>query len=190
MKNRQLRPKIAKKFVLTAVAASVFAVTNPVQAVNFSFSYILSSGDNLTGEVIGDLQGDGDTIIVSKVVSSEFNLVLGPSLPFVNSVSNAIQGSGIPPTLSLSGSRMDFLAATDRVQTEGFAFDGTGIFYGYPAFVSSPFYGGSFEKYNQANWSMKAVPEPLTILGAMTATGFGVGFKRKLAKTQKNKKDA
>jgi hypothetical protein len=27
-----------------------------------------------------------------------------------------------------------------------------------------------------------AVPEPLTILGAMTAAGFGVGFKRKLAK--------
>lgn len=35
-----------------------------------------------------------------------------------------------------------------------------------------------------------AVPEPLTILGAMTAAGFGAGFKRKLAKTQKDKKDA
>jgi hypothetical protein len=30
-----------------------------------------------------------------------------------------------------------------------------------------------------------AVPEPLTMLGAMTAAGFGVGFKRKLAKAGK-----
>lgn len=34
-----------------------------------------------------------------------------------------------------------------------------------------------------------AVPEPLTILGAMTATGFGAIFKRKLAQTKGNKKD-
>jgi hypothetical protein len=32
-----------------------------------------------------------------------------------------------------------------------------------------------------------AVPEPLTMLGAMTAAGFGVGFKRKLAKAGKAK---
>jgi hypothetical protein len=31
----------------------------------------------------------------------------------------------------------------------------------------------------------QAVPEPLTMLGAMTAAGFGVGFKRKLAKAGK-----
>jgi hypothetical protein len=35
-----------------------------------------------------------------------------------------------------------------------------------------------------------AVPEPLTILGAMTAAGFGAGFKRKLAKSKKDEKDA
>ena len=34
-----------------------------------------------------------------------------------------------------------------------------------------------------------AVPEPLTTLGAMTAVGFGAAFKRKLAKSQKDKKD-
>jgi hypothetical protein len=32
-----------------------------------------------------------------------------------------------------------------------------------------------------------AVPEPLTILGAMTAAGFGAGFKRKLTDSQKVK---
>ena len=39
----------------------------------------------------------------------------------------------------------------------------------------------------QAN--IRAVPEPLTILGSITAAGFGAGFKRKLAKSQKDKKD-
>lgn len=37
--------------------------------------------------------------------------------------------------------------------------------------------------------SASAVPEPLTILGAVTAAGFGAGFKRKLAKYQKDNKD-
>ena len=38
--------------------------------------------------------------------------------------------------------------------------------------------------------SVSAVPEPLTILGAVTAAGFGVAFKRKLAKSQKGQEDA
>ena len=41
----------------------------------------------------------------------------------------------------------------------------------------------------QTSSSPAAVPEPLTILGAMTAAGFGAGFKRKLAKNQKDEKD-
>ena len=38
--------------------------------------------------------------------------------------------------------------------------------------------------------AVESVPEPLTILGAITATGFGVAFKRKLAKSTKDQKDA
>jgi len=38
--------------------------------------------------------------------------------------------------------------------------------------------------------SVSAVPEPLTMLGALTAAGFGVGFKRKLAKSKKDQEDA
>ena len=37
--------------------------------------------------------------------------------------------------------------------------------------------------------SASAVPEPLTILGAATAVGFGAKFKRHLAQSQKGKKD-
>jgi len=34
----------------------------------------------------------------------------------------------------------------------------------------------------------QAVPEPLTILGAATAAGFGASFKRRLAKVKGNQK--
>ena len=52
---------------------------------------------------------------------------------------------------------------------------GTGVAAG---FVSEP--------YNPANWSLtpKSVPEPLTILGAGAAIGFGTAFKRKLAQKE------
>lgn len=42
--------------------------------------------------------------------------------------------------------------------------------------------GGSLTSVSN---TYEAVPEPLTMLGAMTAAGFGVGFKRKLAKAGK-----
>jgi hypothetical protein len=38
-------------------------------------------------------------------------------------------------------------------------------------------------------FNITAVPEPLTILGAATAVGFGTKFKKRLAKDQKGKKD-
>ena len=37
-------------------------------------------------------------------------------------------------------------------------------------------------------WNV-AVPEPLTILGAMTAFGFGAAFKRKLANSQTSEEE-
>jgi hypothetical protein len=37
-------------------------------------------------------------------------------------------------------------------------------------------------------YTAKAVPEPLTILGSITALGFGIGFKRKQAKAALTKK--
>lgn len=47
-----------------------------------------------------------------------------------------------------------------------------------------------FDDLTVGTFQQVAVPEPLTILGAMTAAGFGAGFKRKLAKSKKDQKDA
>ncbi|MEB3123711.1 MAG: PEP-CTERM sorting domain-containing protein [Snowella sp.] len=48
---------------------------------------------------------------------------------------------------------------------------------------STTFTGGEIRAF------ATAVPEPLTILGAATAVGFGAKFKRRLAQSQKSKKD-
>jgi hypothetical protein len=48
----------------------------------------------------------------------------------------------------------------------------------------------SFSALQLQSDSASAVPEPLTILGAMTAAGFGAGFKRKLAKSKQDQEDA
>lgn len=40
------------------------------------------------------------------------------------------------------------------------------------------------------NVILRQIPEPLTILGASTASGFGAFFKRELNKSKKNKKDS
>jgi hypothetical protein len=88
-------------------------------------------------------------------------------------------------------------------------------YYSNPAFsLDSRFQEGSLGKpsgsylltYSEKIWGMSgfvskppslngwrgnyAVPEPLTILGSITAAGFGVAFKRKLAKSKKDQEDA
>ncbi len=43
-------------------------------------------------------------------------------------------------------------------------------------------------KFSSNNEVFEAVPEPLTLLGAGTALGFGTFFKRELSKKQKKEK--
>ena len=57
---------------------------------------------------------------------------------------------------------------------------------------NSRFITGSFQSFTvSGDATTSAVPEPLTILGAMTAAGFGAVFKRRLAKSlnKDNSKD-
>jgi hypothetical protein len=56
-------------------------------------------------------------------------------------------------------------------------------------FISGP-YASLPSATRYGTFSYGAVPEPLTILGSITAAGFGVAFKRKLAKSKKDEKDA
>jgi hypothetical protein len=56
-----------------------------------------------------------------------------------------------------------------------------------PPFISGSGNFGPEDSELPINFSASIVPEPLTLLGAGTAMGFGIFFKRKLAKTKNNK---
>ncbi|MFN9174079.1 MAG: PEP-CTERM sorting domain-containing protein [Synechocystis sp.] len=56
-----------------------------------------------------------------------------------------------------------------------------------PPFVTGAANFGPEDSELPINFSASIVPEPLTLLGAGTAMGFGSFFKRKLAKTKNNK---
>lgn len=69
----------------------------------------------------------------------------------------------------------------------------------YPSAAMSAYFNGVRMIYSPANGTShtfavgsivsSSVPEPLTILGAATAIGFGINFKKRLAQSQKSKKD-
>jgi probable HAF family extracellular repeat protein len=69
------------------------------------------------------------------------------------------------------------LTSANAISADGFTIVGNGI---------NP--SGQNEAW-VANLSPEAVPEPLTILGAMTAAAFGTAFKRQLGQNQSEEKD-
>ena len=70
------------------------------------------------------------------------------------------------------------LSSATAISADGFTIVGNG---------TNP--SGQYEAW-VANLSHEAVPEPLTILGAMTAAAFCIGFKRQLAQNKSDEKDS
>ncbi len=166
------------RLALTAGLSLGLAATT-ASAGTFNFSYTTSKGGVLTGQVTGILQADLNTVIVSSLLSTEFNGVSGPALPFLTSVSGFFLSSGLSPALSLDGSVMDFCAATAPCSSVGFLFAPAGIAASVPIYNATTFYGNAFEQFAPARWSMTAarlsdvsspaVPEPASLLLMGTA---------------------
>jgi hypothetical protein len=172
------------KFNLTTALAiatiGVGSFSSAAQAAKFDFSYTLVSGDILTGRLDGDVQEDGDTVMVNSVSGAKLNGVRGPRLPFVTSFVGLILEQDAPATVSFSGTFLDIYAARSNGR-DGFIFVSLDAFelYKYSGGFS---FGEAVQDYNAANWSLTPVPEPLTMLGAGAAVAFGASFKRRLAK--------
>jgi hypothetical protein len=100
-------------------------------------------------------------------------------------VTNALGQLTAVPTNWVDTSSVNVVSTNSSATPNAWSVDGTNPLY----FIS----GGSVGINNvsglrvASNWTISAqsaaVPEPLTILGAMTAAGFGAGFKRRLAKS-------
>jgi hypothetical protein len=165
-------------FARIAAVAAAFVCAAGVNAATFDFSYELESGQVLAGIVSGDLQGDNDTVIVSSISSVSFGGAPATAFPFVDSATNYPLSSGTLPTLTLSGTFLDFIACTSAVCFDGFLFDTTGSISGFQLFNSGPGLGEALEQYSSARYSLTPrdlAPIPLPA-GALLLLGSLGGF--------------
>ncbi|MCS6812242.1 MAG: hypothetical protein NZ772_01520 [Cyanobacteria bacterium] len=148
---------LARTALGLGISLSIMGI-EPVDAASFRFSYTLEAGDILSGTLEGNLQGDGNTVVVSSITSPSFNNVLGPSLPVTRSFVQAFHSFGsssAPATVSLNGLVMDILTCSNAFCLNGFAIDGGGTLFGSPIYIASTAYGTGFsEPYNPARWQL------------------------------------
>ena len=183
---------IAKTVVLSAFAGSVMFVANPAQAFSFNFSFANvngtppTGGDQLVTGIISDLREGMNNVNTATVLSSPTGQLLGSYYGYPTSTPRNLvvvtNGNITSANIELSsGSGQLYLSFNPYFGPA----NGSRLmsFNNYTPYFSSP----SAPSFSLVPPS--AVPEPLTILGAMTATGFGIGFKLKLTKSQDNKKD-
>ena len=168
-------------------ALLVLTGAQPANAILLNLSYTLELGEVLTGVVDGDIQGDNDTVIVNSITDLTFSGSAAPALPFVESAIEFFTGGAIPgePTLSLSGTTLDFIACPDATCNDGFLFETSGLVVGSPAYISGSSFGNAFELYNQANYSLTPVPFEAEGTMGLVALG-GYLFYRKKRQQENN----
>ena len=154
-----------KKFktLVTALALTAAACAQ-ASPTTYNFSYVASAGGVLSGQLLGTLQADNNSILVSAFLDFvTFNGVPGPSLPITTTLLVLNGGSGPAPTVTLDGSLLDVVACTDSPCSDGFLFDNSGNVGSAPVFVSGISFGSAFEALDASKWSISAaaaVPEP------------------------------
>ena len=178
--DKALLNPLSLSLALATVAS--FSLSKAAQAAQFNFSYTISPGNILSGMIDGDVQADNDTVFVTAVTMPLFNGVPGPPLPFLSSASTVVQGLLVPPVVSLSGLTMDLYNATSSGD-DGFVFVPASLF-GLSVFNSGDSYGGTFEPYNPANWSLTPksvpVPEPSAVV-ALALVGGGLLLSQRIS---------
>lgn len=188
-------------------------ISNPYNKADFSITYDKNpSGFTLDiGDSITDNAGGGDWATQSNdaevwiennaylIASNDYNDRSNPNYPYYTVINNFV-GQGITSVSitvaneftswnnnnGISGSLTSpyLFALKGQADNEGpINYD---VFAAFNRVVDGNYRNG--EGLSAVTIRLSAVPEPLTILGAMTAVGFGAGFKHKLAKYQKEKK--
>ncbi len=164
----------------TLAMVATQATAAPVPAATYNFSYTDGTGGLLFGQVRGTIQADSDSVLVSQLLSVNYNWMPAFALPFLGSgtdYATALSTMSLPtfsgqPILSLSGTRNDFLACNTADCDDGFTFVPAGAVFPVTVYASGDAFGQIMEPYEVTNWSMSAVPEPAS--WAMLIAGFGL----------------
>lgn len=147
----------------TCLAAILAVAAAPAAADSFRLSYGFSFGSVLEADVTGDLQEDGETVVVRAVENARLDGVAGPALPFVTSLVDLVSGTDAnDPVLTLSGNGNDISICSDEsCAGEFITFDGVMRFAGAPGIFTSPAYGdtmsggaNAIEPYDPARYSL------------------------------------
>ena len=148
-------------FVILAAALSA---AGPVAAKDFKLTYKFTFGSVLEADISGELQEDCDTVIVSAVENARLDGVAGPSLTFMTSLADLVDGTGRnEPVLTLSGKNNDISICSDNsCVAEFITFDGIKKFLGTPGIYTSASFGNTYsggvnaaEQYDPANYSLE-----------------------------------
>ena len=165
MKTLTLKRLFVPSLALSGLVASVMFAAKPAEAASLTYDWSFSGLNNTGGTFVADDVTGLLSSIAGTVNGSQITGLLDVGdywgndnkVPIVDGV--AFSANGI--NWMFSNGEGEFLLFNGDNGTHEYFF---GLFnYGEVAKSSAP----------------AAVPEPLTILGSITAAGFGVAFKRK-----------
>ncbi len=157
---------LVSSLALSGLVASVLFAAKPAQAASLTYTWSYSGLANTQGTFVAD----DATGLLSSIAGTVNNSAIQSLLPVTSDNDNTLPSFGNLGLVIFSdvfGTLWSLsFVGTDSDLLESPSISASGTFSYAPAAPTS------------------AVPEPLTILGSITAAGFGVAFKRKKNSTK------
>jgi hypothetical protein len=184
MLNQLIRPV----FSIVGSTIALMSFQSAASAISLNFSYTVPTGDVISGMLEGEIQADGDTVIVSDIIMPQFNGIAAADPGYLVSVSNILSSTGVAPTVSFSGVFMDFAGCVVvgcPAESDGFSLFTEDLVGGNIGVLTGPQTYGDFGfddalPFEAERWELSVkTPEPTAALVTLLF-GFGaIGWRKK-----------